>query len=219
MKWCEACGVQVRGQRVCPLCQGQLKGITEESRLSQRAYPTYGKLRRRLLIWKIIAMVIVLGCAVSVFINLANAGPFTTRAIGCIVGGGVCALAELLYMLRMRGSTAKIVCEQTAMIGVACIVWDVALGFYGWSIRYVIPFLLTAALLTVQIVRLAARQSFSDYGIRVLALSAVCIAFPFFTQLAWPGEVCAIAGLASAAELLFLEMRKLRAELARRFHL
>ena len=219
MKRCDACGVQVRGQQACPLCQGPLAGVSEQSRLSQRAYPSYGRQRRRVLIWRLIAMLIVLGCAVSILINLLHPGPLTGRVIGCILGGGACALAELLFLQRLHGSAAKIVCDQTILIGVACLAWDGAMGFYGWSLRYVLPFLLSAALVAVQVIRLAARESFSDYGIRVLALSLVCIMFPFAVGLEWPGVVCAITGLISALELCFLELRKLRSELARRLHL
>lgn len=219
MKRCEACGVEVRGHTRCPLCQGALTGESERTPAQEHAYPAYKKQRRRAMLWRWLAVMIVTGCAVSVLINLANPGAYTRRVIGYIIGGGACALLEIGLLLSMRGSFARIICNQTLVISVLCVIWDWATGFYGWSGRYVIPFLLAAALLVIQIVRLSARQSFSDYGLRVLALSMVCNVFPLMVGVHWPGVVCAALGVFSALELCFLEAGKLRAELERRLHL
>lgn len=219
MKRCEACGVEVRGHTRCPLCQGPLTGESERTPAQEHAYPSYQKQRRRVMLWRFLAMLILLGCAVCAFLHQANPALFSQRVLWYIFGGGACALLEIGLLLNMRGSFARIVCNQTLVISVLCVIWDWATGFYGWSGRYVIPFLLAAALLVIQIVRLCARQSFSDYGIRVLALSMVCNVFPLMVGVHWPGVVCAALGVFSALELCFLEAGKLRAELERRLHL
>jgi hypothetical protein len=218
MKKCEACGVRVHGQERCPLCQGALTGEASEQEPG-RMYPSYFKQRRRLFIWRLIAMLIVLSCAVSVLINLRYPSELTRFVVGCIVGGGACALLEIALVLHMRGSAARIIHDHALIACALCLIWDVATGFHGWSIDYVIPLVLLGALLGIQTVRLAARQSFSDYGVRVLALSALCVAFPLLTGAEWPGLACMLGGVASIVELLFLEGRKLSAELARRLHL
>lgn len=221
MKACEGCGITVRAHKRCPLCQGPLIEAEEGAQADPfgRPYPSYRKQRRRMLLWRLIAMLVVLSSAVSVLINMANPGPHTPMIIGYVIGGAACVLLEMGLLLSMRGSIARIISDQALIVGTLCVIWDVATGFRGWSTEYVLPLLLVSALAAIQVIRLCARQSFSDYGIRVLGLSVLCIALPQVLGMGWPGIVCAIGGVFSVLELIFLEGRKLMSEISRRFHL
>lgn len=215
MKKCESCGVEVRALRRCPLCQGVL---VNDGELQKRTFPSYLLTRRKLMLWRIIAMCILFVSAVSVIIYMMNPTPLMKNVMGYTIGGGACILIEMMIGLQMRGSLARIIGDQACIISIACIIWDWATGWHGWSTQYVLPLVLLCALVIVQILRFALKTIASDYVIRIVGMSIICIFVPQLVSKGWAGAACSIAGVASLLELFFLESNKTLAELARRFH-
>lgn len=193
MKTCRSCGMGVYGgHETCPLCDLPLTGGVAESKL----YPVYNHpVREKKKKQKVCAIVTISVLSLCVFLNIVTYGaaPFVWSLI---------VAAPFLYtwllvrntILSKQSGGAKALLHLVGMAAMF-LVFDITTGFYGWSVNFLIPFIV---LVTTIVLTAAMSQSESKwekhigYTITLICMGFIPIllfAFGISTVL-WTGLVC-----------------------------
>lgn len=221
MKHCDSCKVDVRDEvAVCPLCAGPLH---EQSKVRfVRAYPSqpdskkrkYGFVRRLLIFASIMAGVI----CVMVNVMLPTDVWWSLIAIA-----GMCYTWLVVpHALRRGGNLAGKVLMQVLCISGLVVLIDLLLGWRAWSVNYVIPVLISSAIVTVGVIIICNRTSWAGYVMYqvVLALLSFVPLVLCFTGLVHSFLFAVIAsgfGICALVATFVFGDRSIKNEFRRRF--
>ena len=130
MKYCEKCGVSVRGsQERCPLCQRRLVGEGE----GEMCYPQIKTIYKqyRMFFKVLIFSTITLGItAAAINVILPDTGRWAL-----FVNLGIAGFWASIYLaVRRKNSLAQGIIFQAVFVSVFSVIWDMITHWRGWSI-------------------------------------------------------------------------------------
>lgn len=228
MKACKACGVTVESRgEFCPLCGEPLAetGVAPQPQQAGRCnlYPDlHSRTVQHNFILRLLVFVSLLGCGVSVMVNLLVHSTFMWSLI--VVAAVLYSWITIPPLLR-RGvnyaaRTVLIVIVTSALV----VVLDLLTGYRGWSVSYVIPGLLAAGIVSIGMMIVFNRTSWARYvlsqvimgvfGFVPLVLYAVGLGSSLVMALLAAGFA-----LASLLVTIVFGDRTIKSEFKRRFHI
>ena len=218
MRYCEKCGVIVRGaETVCPLCQHRLSGEAEK-----RAYPLVPTVyRQHEMFFKVLILSTIAGGVICAAINLLL--PQSGYWSVFVALGILCFWISLAYAVRKKDNIPKNITVQVFIVSVLSFGWDWLTGWRGWSLNFVIPIACSVALLSLAIVAKVMKMPPGDY----IAYFTVDIVFGIvplvfyltgFVSIATPSVVCISLSVLSLSALIVFEGKNMLQEMAKRFH-
>lgn len=227
MRHCDRCGVDVAGERThCPLCQNELSpenrevpGAEESPEVFPRVPTVYGQFHFlfRILIFASVAVGVA---AVAVNLLLPQSGAWSAF----VVGGLACLWLSLALAVRKRKNIPKSMLYQVAFLSVVCVLWDVGVGWHGWSIDFVVPILCMAAMAAMGVLSKVLRWEVDDLLIyicidAVFGIVPIIFYFAGWVGVPYPSVICVAASVISLAALAVFRSGSIWAELKRRLHL
>ena len=222
MLYCPQCRLQITGApRRCPLCGGELTGTGDAQ---AEVFPTLAAQRHRMRLFvRIVSFLALAAAAVCLLVNLLY--PSETWWAGYAAAGIGSGWLLLVFALQRRRNVPKTILWLTTLGGLLCVGWDLATGWRGWSVTWLIPILCTAAQLALIVLPRLLRLRFSDYIFYLAAdlFFSVLPAIFYLTGLlqgsVLPSLICSCAGAISLAALAVFRGRELAWEFSRRMHL
>ncbi len=162
MLHCDACGVDIRGNKTCcPLCGRALRGEPEQNIFPVFEQPKGSK--RSIAFIITIIFVIYEGVLLSSLAAGFDQGWILVLMLGCLF-----LWLDLMLALYFRNNIVKLLTMETLAISLISIWIDHLTGWHAWSVCYTIPSLLILiALLTILISR-AMHLRLEDYVIYLL---------------------------------------------------
>lgn len=218
MRFCEKCGVKVRGtDTVCPLCQRKLSGEAEE-----RVYPLVPTVyRQHEIFFKTLILSTIAAGVICAAVNLLFPQGGCWSAF--VVLGILCFWITLAYAVRKKDNIPKNITVQVFFVSVLSFGWDWLTGWRGWSLNFVIPIACSVALLSLAIVAKVMRMPPGDY-IAYFTIDIVFGIVPLvfyltgLVSIATPSVICISLSILSLSALLVFEGKNMLQEMAKRFH-
>ena len=220
MKHCSKCHIDVIGNvNFCPLCQHELQ---VKDRQIEDIYPT--EIERRSnshIIIKIFGFISIIVSILAVFFNIIL--PTTTLWSVTVVGVMGCVWLSLAVAIKKHRNILKYLWYQMMIITILAIFVDAMTGQRGWAITFVVPIMLTVAMLVMYLLSKILHLQVGDYMIYLL-LDALFGIIPFiflFTNHLTtdiPALVCILTSIISVVGLIIFEGRNMMSELKRRLH-
>ncbi|MGN0396687.1 MAG: DUF6320 domain-containing protein [Candidatus Fimimorpha sp.] len=165
MLYCKKCNVKVRtNHKYCPLCQSPLGGEAEED---DQLFPDIDE---RIDTSGIMIQIFnFLCCAIIIVVFMANWMMNSKDWWAVWVAGGVlCMWVFFTVGLYKRKNLMKNAMWQLCLITVGTIIWDVAIGWRGWSINYVMPIAGLITMAVMIIIAIIAHLTSPEYMIYFL---------------------------------------------------
>ena len=221
MQYCKKCGIQVVGAKsCCPLCQRELRG---EGDASQDIYPNLPtpKYSRNVLI-RIVTLIAVIICVACVTINYLATPRIWWSVFVC--AGTLCAWLAITVGISKRRNIMKLVSYQFLLLTLLVLVWDLAMGFRGWSVNYVFPWLCLAVMGLQYIIAKITKKPSYEYLIYLLIANAygivLVVLIPLhITTVVYPTAICVATNVVILTGLLLFHGKSMKEELSRKFHL
>lgn len=218
MKYCEKCRVSVRGNREgCPLCQSRLKGDGEPEPFPalKSVYRQFERFFKWLLFGTISAAIV----SVAVNLMLPQTGVWSLFAL---LGLG-CFWIIMYLAIKRKSGIARYIAKNAAVVAVGSVVWDLVIGWRGWSLDYALPIAFTAAMLAIIVVSRVLRSAASDYitSLALIGLGGLIPLVFYFTgmlNIDIPSIICVACSLILFVGLLVFQGRTMKYELSKRFH-
>ena len=220
MLYCDKCGVKVAGNPdSCPLCGGGLSGLAESSAVYPQIRP---KKRRSLFAVRAGLLLTVTAAVVCVIVDYS-----ANKRLGWssyILGIGTAFWIAFALAARHRGSTAKCIFFSVFSVVPVSLLWDLIIGYRGWSLDFVLPICCFAAAPSIIIAARSMKLAIEQY-IYYLILSILCGFVPIIflltgvTRFAPLSLACIGLSIVLTAALIIFEGRALKEEIIRRTHL
>lgn len=220
MKYCNNCKVNIVGNRKnCPLCQEILTGDNYSDEIFPKISFVY---REHGLFFKIMLLASIVIASVSVAINilLPQRGAWSLF----ILGGLGSVWASMITAINKRNNIPKNIVYQVMIISVIVIIWDLIMGWRGWSISYIIPLVCFFAMISMAIISKVRKLFIEDYILYIIIdglFGIVPIIFIITGNLKvlFPSLLCIVTSIISLSTILIFEEKSLWAEVKRRLHL
>lgn len=220
MKYCNNCKVNIVGNRKnCPLCQEILTGDNYSDEIFPKISFVY---REHGLFFKIMLLASIVIASVSVAINilLPQRGAWSLF----ILGGLGSVWASMITAINKRNNIPKNIVYQVMIISVIVIIWDLIMGWRGWSISYIIPLVCFFAMISMAIISKVRKLFIEDYILYIIIdglFGIVPIIFIIMGNLKvlYPSLLCIVTSIISLSTILIFEEKSLWAEIKRRLHL
>ncbi|MGL4362701.1 MAG: DUF6320 domain-containing protein [Cellulosilyticaceae bacterium] len=223
MKKCEKCVVDVVGKFIyCPLCQHELIDINNENKC-ESGYPVViQKESKEQLVFKMVTFIALVGSFSAFILNWIMFPDSWWSVI--VIGTLWCVWLSIVLALQDYKNILKYLLYQSVIIIGFSIFIDNMTGWSGWSIQYVVPFMLTIAMLTMYVLSKVLQLDPGDYIIYLLIEAFFAIVLIICSELdwmiiKWPTMVCSIVNFISLASLIVFEGKNMYSELKRRFHI
>lgn len=218
---CENCNVAMRGKyEVCPLCGGILNN---QEQSSEEVFPNIPTIFQEFNLF--IRLMILISIAV-IIISFAVNMIFTKEASwSLLVAGGIaCMWISLFFIIRKKNNIPKTIVWQVVILGILSVLWDKYMGWYGWSLDFVIPSICVIAMLVMAIAAKILRIGVRDLIVYLLIdviFGFVPIFFILLGQLrvVFPSVICVAASAISLAALILFQGDNMKAELRKRMHI
>ena len=221
MKYCGRCHVHIENPReFCPLCQNSLTDETPEIVLSEDFPNVKSAFQKHRFLLRLLAFLSLIGVAAAIIVNLCVRQTGLWSLI--VIAATLYFWITVLNLLRTRNSLGGIA-RSALLISALFFLIDYLYGFSRWSVNYVIPAVLLAAIISVITLSVIRGRSFADFVLYVLitSFSALLTFFFFLTGLAtviWPSTICSICGFLSLIGIFIFADRDILDEIRRRFH-
>lgn len=221
MRYCGNCKVNVLDHtHICPLCQSPL--LKETSPFSP-TFPMIPTLyQEHHIFFRILMMVSVIVGLSSVVVNffLSQHGMWSLIVIAAII----CIWVSLITALRTRHNITRDLFYESLLLSVFVILWDLATGWRGWSLGFVIPITFSAFIIASHILSLVLKMKNEDYlfYMVITAFFGIIPIILFCCGLLitpYPSLLCVLISIVSFTILLFFKGKAIKGELERRLHL
>ncbi|NLO09826.1 MAG: hypothetical protein GX129_08195 [Clostridiales bacterium] len=221
MQNCLHCKVRIKGEHtVCPLCASILE---DEGNPKEDVFPHIPTIYQEFNIFiRILILASIVGVVASFAVNMI----FTKESFWSIlVAAGVLSMwISLFFIIRNKNNIAKTILWQVGIISILSFLWDRSMGWYGWSLNYVIP---TACVLAMIVMAVGAK--ILKIGVRDLIIyllidaifgfvPALFIIFGWVNVL-FPSVICVGASIISLSALILFEGDNMKTELRKRMHI
>lgn len=220
MKYCSKCHTDIMGNLVfCPLCQNELQ--IKDNHIED-LYPT--KIEKRSnnhMLLKVFGFIAMITSILAIFFNKAL-GSKTFWALIVIVVMGFTWLS-IATAIKKHGNILKYVWNQMLIITVLTVIVDGLTGQHGWAITFVVPTMLTVAMIVMYLLSKILHLQVGDYMIYLL-LDALFGIIPLIflrtrhliTDI--PAWICILTSIISVVGLIIFEGKNMMSELKRRLH-
>ncbi|MCL2634002.1 MAG: DUF6320 domain-containing protein [Oscillospiraceae bacterium] len=230
MKTCEKCTVTVTGGfEKCPLCQNTLnidnqsQNENENVIQNNETFPFIPLVKHKHnLLFRFIQFFSFVAVIISVVINamVPQSGLWSLF----VVAGVACVWFSVAVAVRKRRSILKNLAYQVTIICILSVLWDVVIGWRGWSVDFVIPIAFVAAMSTTAIIARILKlktQAFIIYSFVLMIYGVIPIIFVLtgLCKIIYPSMICVAISLISFAALIIFEGRNMSEELKRRLHI
>ena len=221
MKTCDKCKLSVAGtQDKCPLCESTLRG---QNQAGEDVFPFIPLVSRK---HNVLLRIMQLCSAVAVIVSaLVNYLMPETGFWSLFVGAGVaCLWLSLIVSIRKRGNILKNLSYQVTIVSILSVLWDVFMGWRGWSVDFVIPIAFITGMFAIAVLARILRMETENHIVYSLLLVLYGI-IPFvfvasgLSNVPLPALICVACSLVLLAALLIFEGRKMTEEMKRRLHL
>ncbi len=209
----------MRGDRgACPLCQGRLTGCD-----TPEPFPVVKTIYRQFEIffkWLLFGTLTAAITCVAINLMLPEAGFWSLFAL---LGLG-CFWLVMYLAIKRKGSIARYIANQAIIAALGSVVWDVAIGWRGWSLDYAVPAAFMAAMLAITVVARVLRSAADEYITLLVAIGfGGLIPLIFYSTgilgVIIPSIICAACSLILFVGLLVFEGKAMHDELSKRLHL
>lgn len=217
--YCEKCKVEIRGRGAhCPLCCGQVVGESSDDIFPKQQPVRAGG--KPLLKIMLLAMLVASVICVSINYSMTGSGQWSVF----VVGGFLSFAISFWVLLKKKENIYKTILWQVVIIFVMAVLWDIFIGFSGWSIDFVIPITCTSALVAMAVIAQISHLEIEDYLIYLIIDAVFCILSLVLllldvTGVKLPSVICIGASVIFLGSLIIFEGRTLSAEIRRRMHL
>jgi len=221
MKNCEKCGVSVAGGfEKCPLCHSTLAG---ENRDEYEAFPFVPLAKHK---HSLLFRLLQLCSAVLVIVSFTVNWMFPQSGFWSlfVVVGVACVWVSLAFAIRKRHNILKNLTYQVTIVSILSVVWDLFIGWRGWSVDFVIPIAFVSVMSATAIIAYILKMPTETYIIYSFLLIIYGIIPAFFvlsglSVIIYPSLICVACSFILLAALLIFEGRNMTEELKRRLHL
>jgi hypothetical protein len=213
--------VDIRGDNnYCPLCGSILSG-DKDSR--EAVFPYIPTIYQEFNIFiRIIIFVSIAAIIISFAINLI----FTrqSRWSLLVAGGVVCMWVSLFFIIRKKNNIPKTIVWQVCLLSIISYLWDLSMGWLGWSLDYVIPAICVVAMIVMAIGAKILKIGVRDLIIYILIDAIFGLVPIIFILLGWlrvlyPSVICVAVSALSLSALIIFEGDNMRSELNKRMHI
>lgn len=220
MRYCIKCHTEISGDlKFCPLCQHelQIKDTTVED-----LYPSEViKRTNSHMLLKVFGFISLVVSILAIFFNMVLPSNTLWSLIVVVIMGFV--WLSIAVAIKKHRNILKYLWYQIVIIGVLTIFIDAMTGHRGWAITFVIPIMLTAAMLVMYLLSKILHLQVGDYMIYLLLdalFGMIPLIFLFSNQLISdiPSLVCILTSIVSVVALVIFEGRNMMSELKRRLH-
>lgn len=219
MKHCRKCDVDIHGDKaLCPLCDSELSGEPDEDDFPQVVPQKY----KRNFVLKLISFIAIVIIAVSLTVNLIfSNGTWWSLIVSAAIG---CTWISFSSAIIQRKHLFAATTWQLFFISGALVLWDLCIGWKGWSLDYVIPCACIQSMLTMLVISKVTKTPVEEILI-YLALDALYGIVPIVFILTGclstilPSAVCVCASLISMAALIIFDGKNILYQLHKKFHL
>lgn len=173
----------------------------------------------RLFKWLMFATVSAAIVCVAVNLMLPDTGAWSLFAL---LGLG-CFWLIMYFSIKRKSGIARFIATQSSIVAIICVVWDIVIGWQGWSLDYALPIAFTAAMLAITVVSRVLRSDTGDYisSLALIGLGGLIPLIFYFTgmlNMAIPSIICVACSLILFVGLLVFKGSEMKYELAKRFH-
>jgi hypothetical protein len=218
MKFCNNCKVNIRGQnKYCPLCQSELDAENETENIFPNIPTIFHKHNY------FIRVMILISVAVSVICAAINILFPTDIWWSLFVAVGIaCFWVSISVAILKRRNLPKNILYQVIILSSISFLWDLLIGWQGWSLDYVIPIICTLAMAAMAIIAKVANLQAADYLIYmlidvVLGIIPLILVFLNVVNMRIPSLICTVSSIISLTALILFEGENMFSEIKRRF--
>lgn len=221
MQLCEYCKVNIKGEHsICPLCGGILKGNSVEG---EDVFPPIPTIYQEFnLFIRIMILVSIVAVVASVAVNVI----FTrdSRWSLLVAAGVACMWVSLFIIIRKKNNIPKTIVWQVCLISILSFLWDRSMGWYGWSLDYVIPSICVVAMIVMAIGAKLLKTGVRDLIIYLFVdavFGFIPIIFILFgwLRVLYPSVICVAVSAISLSALILFEGDNMKTELNKRMHI
>ena len=220
MQYCEHCKVHIRSNRkYCPLCQNTLSGKGSEQ---EEIFPVIPVTYQNNLILRIMIFISVSIVVISIAINTMF--PVHVNWSMFIIAGILCMWISLALVIRKRYNIPKSIMWQVAIISILAVIWDLGIGWRGWSLDYVIPIACVVTMIVMYVTAKIMRLGVRDFIIYLLLdglfgiIPALFLVFNALNVM-YPSIICVTVSILSLSAIILFEGENIKEELDKRMHL
>lgn len=211
MQHCPKCNVNIRGnKRCCPLCQGKVKGQPEDPAFKYMPEKRVSKTTFiRIAVFLFLATNVVMG-SLQIIFRFQLHWPWIVTLASMFV------LGDIFVAFYLRGNLLNLITFQSWIIMLFIYFIDRHYsGYMGYSVAWVIPFMLVAVVITTVVIGKIHGMHTVDYAILILAdvIMALLQMIPVFdgnNPFPIPAVICTAALLIYFAYILVFRGRDLR---------
>ncbi len=231
MKYCPHCHVEVNSERkLCPLCFHVLEDT--EGTKNYQEYPKYhGLPRAQTIAMRILLYLVIVAIIACTIVNIATLNNASVVPWWCVIVDAclIYFYCFIAYMIKTQQSMAVRFLIHLIILSVVLIAIDLITRPHDvktlWSLGYVIPFSISATILTLIIMIFIKNSLYRDYlptTVFISLISFIPLILYFTTSwlsILWPSIVAASVGLLVLLGIFIFPQRVTQEEIQKRFHL
>lgn len=219
MKTCPNCKIQVGGADFCPLCQGELVGVT-----TLPIFPKVEPAQRKLsMFYKVISFCLLAACVVCVAVDFMNTKTnlhWSMMVLLCVVA----FLIMLRIFMKPNPNVPRLLFQLLLGVSLVVLLCDWFVGFPGFSIDYVIPIFCSVTLI-LNFILAFLQKTYTENGLVYLLMNILVGVVPYLIIIfgahahpfAW--QICLVISVITFLGLVVFKGKGLWIELQKRLHL
>ena len=234
MKYCNHCHIDANTEgRVCPICNSVLVEKEGSEVAPPNGYPKFEGVKKHAFAIKLFAFLSIIATIVCGFINYKTFNPEEPVYWSIVVFVAILycwGLGKIFSNKKISFVTRYFYLTLFTSAFIMCVEFCLTLFNVGedmsWSLTYVFPCLLIAALLVVQIVGYASRRNFGDciFICFYLALLTVIpyllyVFAPSYVHVEWPPVAGILTAFATLVGFFVFRFRRTKEEFVKRFNM
>ena len=202
----------------CPLCGTPLAEV--DGRFNND-YPTVKIGYIRELIDNALTFIVVIVAIVALVVDHYFASSVFWSPI--VILGTFYICYSVKYFLKKGKNYAPYILFQVILVSAVTALADYSFGHKGWSVDYVIPFLIMSGSILIIIISLIRPNYYREYVTYIL-INAVLGFIPLIfilrdiTHVYWTSWVCVLYSVVAVLGMIFFARRRLKTELKKRLH-
>lgn len=220
MKYCDNCLVHIRGhQEKCPLCK---TNILDDGLPQDEVFPDIPLIYERHLAIRIMIFISIVTIVVSFAFHRLY--PTTINWPILVVFGLVSMWLSLIVVIWKRHHISKNIMWQVIIVSALAILWDLKIGWRGWSLDYVIPITCVSAMFVMYITAKITKLRLKDYLIYFLldgVFGIIPILFILFhwVNVIYPSVICVAISIIFISAIFVFQGENIKIELNKRMHI
>ncbi len=223
---CKSCKLtMLSDSKYCPLCNIVVSDSNEtdagKSFVEKLQYPIYETKKKK----PVTTTLTFISISVSLICVFINAFTLESQPLqwSLIVASTILCLYRSVFdwISSIKNSGSKIV-SQFIWLAQLMIVIDIAIGYTGWSVSYVIPWFSIATTLAITIIALARKKDYTEYTGYLMASIAISVRLAFvavlpITIVKWALLAALLYSLLTILGLYMFSKPQFKNELKKRF--